>query len=171
VHLFSHSHAQPQLDEISAFQPNTAHTTLTRAGSDANDHMLWKQHQSIINKDNVGALEIATQGSQYRSRTKHISLKGHHFHDHVSSGEIIVQKIHMSVQWADFLTKPLTCVPFECLHKLVMGVGNILFMLIWFTPRCPAVSLALLTKSSPPFFKHKGDLFLCPQAPGSQSHL
>jgi hypothetical protein len=110
-----------QLDEISAFRPPIAHPTLTRSGFDANDHMLCKQHQSIINEDDAGALEIATQGSQYCPRTKHISLKWHRFCNHVSNGEITVQKIHTSFQWADFLTKPLTCVPFEGLRKLVIG--------------------------------------------------
>jgi hypothetical protein len=83
--------------------------------------MLCKQHQSIVYKDNTGALEIANSDSQYRPRTKHISIKWHRFRDHVASGKMTVSKIDTTVQWADFLTKPLPKITFERLRKLVMG--------------------------------------------------
>ena len=81
-------------------------------------------HHSAIHSssfiDNSGALAIA-QLPKTRPRTKHISIKWHHFRDHVQSGEMTVHKVDTTLQWADFLTKPLTRVTFERLRKLVMG--------------------------------------------------
>jgi hypothetical protein len=109
------------LSEVSKFQPPAAHPTLTRTGKDETTPLLCKQHQSIVYEDNTGALEIANQESQYRPRTKHISIKWHRFRDNIRSGEMTVSKIDTTLQWADFLTKPLTKIPFERLRKLVMG--------------------------------------------------
>ena len=109
------------LNEVSKFRPPAEHPTLTKTGQDKTTPMLCKQHQSIVYEDNTGALEIANQDSQYRPRTKHISIKWHRFRDHVASGEMTVAKIDTTLQWADFLTKPLTKVPFERLRYLVMG--------------------------------------------------
>ena len=109
------------LQEISKFRPATAHPTLTKPSTDETTPLLCKQHQSIVYEDNTGALEIANQDSQHCPRTKHISIKWHRFRDHISSGEMTVHKIDTTLQWADFLTKPLTKVNFERLRKLVMG--------------------------------------------------
>ena len=109
------------LQEISKFRLATAHPTLTKPSTDEMTPLLCKQHQSIVYEDNTGALEIANQDSQHRPRTKHISIKWHRFRDHISSGEMTVHKIDTTLQWADFLTKPLTKVNFERLRKLVMG--------------------------------------------------
>jgi hypothetical protein len=109
------------LTEISRFQPPAQHPTLTRVGTNDKPHMLCKQHRTKVFEDNAGALEIANQDSQYRPRTKHISIKWHRFRDHVRSGEMIVEKVDTTLQWADFLTKPLTREPFERLRSLVMG--------------------------------------------------
>jgi hypothetical protein len=83
--------------------------------------MLGKQHQSIVYEDNTGALEIANSDLQYCPHTKHILIKWHCFRDHVASGKMTVSKIDTTVQWADFLTKPLPKITFESLRKLVMG--------------------------------------------------
>jgi hypothetical protein len=83
--------------------------------------MLCKQHQSIIYKDNTGALEIAYSDSQYCPCTKHTSIKWHCFCDHVASGEMTVAKNDTTLQWANFLTKPLPQVSFKRLQKLVLG--------------------------------------------------
>ena len=109
------------LSEVSRFKPPAAHPTLTKSGSPANTPMLCKQHQSIVYEDNTGALEIANQDSQYRPRTKHISIKWHRFRDHIANGDMTVHKIDTTLQWADFLTKPLVRVIFERLRRLVMG--------------------------------------------------
>lgn len=110
-----------QLNEVSKFEPPVSHPTLTRSGPDAKGFILCKQHQSVVYEDNTGALEIANQASQYRPRTKHISIKWHRFRDHVRSGEITVNKISTLLQWADFLTKPLSRIPFCRMRKMVMG--------------------------------------------------
>ena len=110
-----------QLNEISQFKPAKSHPTLTRSESKTDGVILCKQHQSVVFEDNAGALEIANRDSQHRPRTKHISIKWHRFRDHIASGELTVHKIHTTVQWADFLTKPLTLVPFARIRKLVMG--------------------------------------------------
>ena len=109
------------LNEVSKFQPENFHPTLTKSGKTETTPMLCKQHQSVVYEDNTGALEITNQDSQYRPRTKHISIKWHRFRDHVHSGEMTVAKIDTSVQWADFLTKPLAKPAFERLRHLVMG--------------------------------------------------
>ena len=71
-------------------------------------------------EDNSGALEIATN-HKYRPRTKHISVKLHHFRDYVARGEIIISKVDTANQLADILTKPVnedTLVP---IRKKILG--------------------------------------------------
>jgi hypothetical protein len=112
---------QTLLNEVSWFQLPAEHPTLTKTSLDETTPMLCKQHQSIVYKDNIGALENANSDLQYRPRTKHISIKLHRFCNNVASGEMTVAKIDTTLQWADFLTKPLPQVSFERLRKLVMG--------------------------------------------------
>ena len=109
------------LSEISKFRPPAQHPTLTKPGKTETTFLMCKQHQSIVYEDNTGALEIANQDSQYRPRTKHISIKWHRFRDYVAKGDMTVHKINTTLQWANFLTKSLTRVPFENLRRLVMG--------------------------------------------------
>jgi hypothetical protein len=113
---------QTLLNEVSWFQPPAEHPTLTKTGSDKTTLMLCKQHQPIVYEDNTGTLKIANSDLQYCPRTKHISIKWHCFCDHVASGLMTVAKINTTLQWANFLTKPLPQVSFECLQKLVMGL-------------------------------------------------
>jgi hypothetical protein len=57
-------------------------------------------------EDNSGALEIATT-HKFRPRTKHLSVKLHHFRDYVTLKEISIHPIHTTEQLADYLTKPV----------------------------------------------------------------
>ena len=58
---------------------------------------------------------------QYRPRTKHIGIKYHPFRDCITNGEIIVEKVESSMNWADILTKPLPKPQFEFLRNMIMG--------------------------------------------------
>lgn len=71
-------------------------------------------------EDNSGALEIA-KIHKYRPRTKHLSVKLHHFHDYVTRGEIMINPIDMKDQLADYLTKPVNANILRKLRKEVMG--------------------------------------------------
>jgi Asp-tRNA(Asn)/Glu-tRNA(Gln) amidotransferase C subunit len=71
-------------------------------------------------EDNVGALELAKQ-PKMRPRTKHLSIKLHHFRDHVREGKIIIQHISTKDQIADQFTKPLERIQFQSLRKLLLG--------------------------------------------------
>jgi len=77
--------------------------------------------KSIVYEDNMGCLEIASKPEQYRPRTKHIGIKWHHFRDQVASGQVEIEKIDTSINWADFFTKPLPRKQFDLLRKLMMG--------------------------------------------------
>lgn len=58
-------------------------------------------------EDNTGALEIAKE-KKYRSRTKHMNIRLHHFRAYVDdSKEVPIHKIDTKDQPADLLTKPL----------------------------------------------------------------
>ena len=108
-----------QLRELQKFQPANPHPALT--SSTAQSLIVAKQLQSIIFEDNTGALEIANQDSQYRPRTKHISIKWHHFRDQVRCGNIRVEKIGTKDQLADMLTKALAQKDFERLRRVLCG--------------------------------------------------
>ena len=108
------------LAEITAtFCPAKHHATLTKPGEHSTP-IICKQHQSIVHEDNMGALQIALSDAQYRPRTRHISVKWHRFCDHIRSQDLTVCKVSSAVQWADILTKSLTCEVFEQIRKLSM---------------------------------------------------
>ena len=68
---------------------------------------------------NNGALELANK-PKFRTRTKHIGIKYHHFRDRVKSGKIEVLPIDTKEQIADIFTKALDRQTFEYLrHKLI----------------------------------------------------
>jgi hypothetical protein len=71
-------------------------------------------------EDNVGALELAKQ-PKMRPRTKHLSVRLHHFRDHVRRGDITIQHISTKDQLADQFTKPLPRDQFVHLRKGVLG--------------------------------------------------
>lgn len=71
-------------------------------------------------EDNAGALELANS-PKYRPRTKHLSLRLHHFRQHVRDGSITIEPISTKDQLADIFTKPIPRVQFEVLRKQIMG--------------------------------------------------
>jgi hypothetical protein len=71
-------------------------------------------------EDNEGAAEIATV-HKFRSRTKHIHLKYHHFREHVKSGLVRIEKVSTEAQLADVFTKPLGLVLFLRHRLSIMG--------------------------------------------------
>ena len=71
-------------------------------------------------EDNSGALEMA-RTHKFRPRTKHLSVKLHHFRDYVTRKEITVHKIDTKEQLADFLTKPVNFEILKPLRKRILG--------------------------------------------------
>ena len=76
---------------------------------------------STILEDNAAAIVLAHDGDKYRPRTKHLSIKWHHFRDQISQGWLKVKKIDTKVNWADIFTKPLPRPQFEFLRDAMMG--------------------------------------------------
>ena len=56
--------------------------------------------------DNTGAISLATE-FRFHKRTKHIKRCFNSSHDQVKEGDIEICKIHMDLNVADALTKPL----------------------------------------------------------------
>jgi hypothetical protein len=77
-------------------------------------------HCKVFVEDNSGAIEMAEM-HKYRPRTKHLSIKFHHFHDYVTCREILIHKIDRKEQLADYLTKPVNQDILEHLRSRVMG--------------------------------------------------
>jgi hypothetical protein len=74
---------------------------------------------TTIYKDNASCIVLAhSEGTKVR--TKHISLKWHHFKDHIKNGDLKVVKIESSLDRADILTKPLCKVKHESVRKFIM---------------------------------------------------
>ena len=71
-------------------------------------------------EDNNGALQLARE-PKYRPRTKHITLKYHHFRQYVKQGFIDIQPIDTKLQIADIFTKPLETNQFVFLRKKLCG--------------------------------------------------
>ena len=84
-------------------------------------HSFTRMFKSVVFKDNMGCLKIASKPEQFRPHTKHIGIKWHHFRDQVANSHVEIQKIDTSIQWADIFTKPLPRPQFEALRKLMMG--------------------------------------------------
>jgi hypothetical protein len=80
-----------------------------------------KLEPSIIWEDNRGCIHLANDPLQNRPRTKHISIKWHHFLDEIQKRNIKVTKIHTSLNISDILTKPLVTSKFISLRKFLMG--------------------------------------------------
>jgi len=70
-------------------------------------------------EDNESCISLAK--GRFYPRTKHISLKYHHFKHHVENGTIEVHSIHTKEQTADLLAKPLDQSLFEYLRYKLMG--------------------------------------------------
>jgi hypothetical protein len=74
----------------------------------------------IIWEDNQGCIHLANDPLQNRPRTKHISIKWHHFLDEIQKGNIKITKIHTSLNISEILTKPLVTSKFIGLCKFLM---------------------------------------------------
>lgn len=61
---------------------------------------------SIIFEDNASCIVLA-QSDHHKPRTKHISIKWHHFRDQIENGSIVICKIGTSDNLADIISKPL----------------------------------------------------------------
>lgn len=73
-----------------------------------------------IYTDNLGASFIA-QNSIAHTRLKHVVLDLHFVRERTEKGEIIVEHIPGSEQWAGILTKPLPLKTFLNLHSNLVG--------------------------------------------------
>jgi hypothetical protein len=83
-------------------------------------HKLTPQIHCKVWEDNNGALSLA-QNQKFSPRTKHISIKYHHFREHVNKGTISIHPIDTKEQTADIFTKPLDESLFVHLRKKLMG--------------------------------------------------
>ena len=73
-----------------------------------------------VHEDNKGCIDLV-EAPKMRPRTKHISLKYHHFRKHVKDGTVSVRYLESSKQIADILTKPLGDTQFATLRELLTG--------------------------------------------------
>ena len=73
-----------------------------------------------VHEDNKGCIDLV-EAPKVRPRTKHISLKYHHFRKHVKDGTVLVRYLESSKQIADILTKPLGDTQFATLRELLTG--------------------------------------------------
>lgn len=71
-------------------------------------------------EDNMSCIEIATN-HRTRPRTKHLSVRLHHFRSHVVQKTITIQHVSTTEQLADMFTKPLARVQFQKLRDRLMG--------------------------------------------------
>ena len=71
-------------------------------------------------EDNKGAIELAKE-PKYRAQTKHISIKWHHYREHIKRGTSKIIYIETNEQQADITKKPLAKLQFEYLRKEIMG--------------------------------------------------
>ena len=71
-------------------------------------------------EDNKGAIELAKE-PKYRPQTKHISMKWHHFREHIKQGTSKIFYIETNEQQTDIMTKPSAKPQFEYLSKQIMA--------------------------------------------------
>ena len=71
-------------------------------------------------EDNSSCIRVA-ETSKFTPRTKHISIKYHHFRKHVVDKTISIFPIDTNDQLADIFTKPLDILVFRKLRLLLMG--------------------------------------------------
>jgi hypothetical protein len=76
---------------------------------------------STVFEDNIGCVDLIAAPTM-RPRTRHISIKYHHFCEHVRKGHIRIQWISMDKQLTDLFTKLLPAPKFILLRKqLLLG--------------------------------------------------
>ena len=71
-------------------------------------------------KDNKGAIELSKE-PKYIPRTKHISIKWHHFRDNIRQGTSKIVYIFTNEQQASIMKKSLAKPQFDYLRKQIMG--------------------------------------------------
>ena len=71
-------------------------------------------------EDNKSCIEIATN-HKTRARTKHLSVRLHHFRSHVVRKSITIEHISTKKQLGDAFTKPLELKQFRYLRDILMG--------------------------------------------------
>ena len=71
-------------------------------------------------EDKKSCIEIA-KNHKTRPRTKHLSVRLHHFCSHIVQKTISIEHISTTEMLADILTKPLPTIQFEKLRDLIMG--------------------------------------------------
>jgi hypothetical protein len=71
---------------------------------------------SKIHEDNASCIILAYSDGT-KPRTRHLSLKWHHFKDQIKKGHLVVSKVASNLNWADLLTKPLVAPKHNTLCK------------------------------------------------------
>ena len=72
----------------------------------------------LLHCDSQNAIYLA-KNQMYHARTKHIDVRFHKIRELVSSGELLLEKVHTSENAADMLTKPVTTDKFKHCLDLV----------------------------------------------------
>ena len=72
----------------------------------------------LLHCDSQSAIYLA-KNQVYQVRTKHIDVRFHRIRELVSSGELLLEKVHTSENAADMLTKPVTADKFKHCLDLV----------------------------------------------------
>jgi hypothetical protein len=72
---------------------------------------------SQVFEDNMACIVFSTIESNFKLKTKHISIKWHLFHDRVGNGNLHVIKVPSDSNWADIFTKA----KFQKLWVLMIG--------------------------------------------------
>ena len=103
------------------FKPTGTTTTLCRGPS----KFLSCLGRSVILEDNESCVRLALDSeNRYSPRTRHISVKWHHFREQIQKQWLTVQKVRTQDNWADIFTKALAQPQFEKLRNEMMGWSN-----------------------------------------------
>ena len=77
---------------------------------------------SVIRGDNESCVRLALDTeNKYSPRTRHISVKWHHFREKIKNKWLTVTKVASADNWADIFTKALARPQFEKLRNEMMG--------------------------------------------------